>query len=78
MVGQNARGQWVVQELRGARGGLFVDRLSALRYVRSEGGDRRQLAVMVSGVFDLDVSKAPEGPATRPLPAAQTAQRDVA
>jgi hypothetical protein len=78
MVGQNARGHWVVQDLRSARGGLFVDRVSALRYVRSEGGGRRQLTVMVSGAFELDMGKTPEGSTPRPLPAVQAAHRDVA
>jgi hypothetical protein len=68
----------VVQELRGARGGLFVDRFSALRYVRSESGDGRQLAMMVGGVFDLDMSKILARPTAPLFPAAQTGARGVA
>jgi len=58
MIGQDGGGNWVVQDLSGIRGGLFVDRASALRYVGSENGDCRQVVVMVSGVFELDMTKA--------------------
>jgi glutamate 5-kinase len=56
MVGRDRRGNWVVQEQKGMRGGLFVDREAALRYVRSENGFRAQAVVMVSGDFELDVN----------------------
>jgi len=56
MVGQDQRGNWVVQEPKGMRGGLFVNREAALRYVRSENGFRPQAVVMVSGDFELDVN----------------------
>ena len=56
MVGQDRRGNWVVQEQKGMRGGLFVNREAALRYVRSENGFRPQAVVMVPGVFELDMS----------------------
>jgi len=57
MMGQDSRGNWVVQDQSGARGGLFVDRAEALRYVRSENGSRPQAVVMVSGVLELDMSR---------------------
>jgi hypothetical protein len=41
MVGQDRRGNWVVQEQKGMRGGLFVNREAALRYVRAENGFSR-------------------------------------
>ncbi len=40
------------------RGGLFVDRAQALRFVRSENGNRPQAFVAVSGVFELDMARA--------------------
>jgi hypothetical protein len=58
MIGQDGGGNWVVQDLSGVHGGLFIDRASALRYVGSEGGDCRQVVVMVSGVFELDMTRA--------------------
>jgi hypothetical protein len=57
MVGQDRRGNWVVQEQKGMRGGLFVNREAALRYVRSENGFKPQAIVMVSGDFELDVNR---------------------
>jgi hypothetical protein len=56
MVGQDRRGNWVVQDKRGMRGGLFVNCEAALRYVRSENGFKPQAVVMVSGGFELEMS----------------------
>ena len=56
MVGQDRRGNWVVQDKKGMRGGLFVNREAALRYVRSENGFKPQAVVMVSGGFELEMS----------------------
>lgn len=55
MIGQNSRGQWVVQDLSGLRGGLFVDRAQALRYIRFENGNRPHAFVAISGAFELDM-----------------------
>jgi hypothetical protein len=55
MVGPDHHGNWVVQEQNGMRGGLFVDRDAALRFVRSENGRRSQAFIMVSGFFELDM-----------------------
>jgi hypothetical protein len=57
-VGRDSHGNWVVQDPRGVRGGLFVDRDQALRFVRAENGNRPQEFVMVGGVLELDMSKA--------------------
>jgi hypothetical protein len=48
-----------VQDDRGLCGGLFVDRAQALRFAMLENGSRPQAVVMVPGVFELDVNKAP-------------------
>jgi hypothetical protein len=56
MIGQDRRGNWVVQDQKGVRGGLFVDRAAALRFVRFENGDRPQAVVMVSDGLELDLS----------------------
>ena len=60
MVGQDRRGNWVVRDPRGIRGGLFVDRTAALRFVRSETGDQPQAVVMVSAGLELDLSRKPD------------------
>jgi hypothetical protein len=59
MIGQDDRGNWVVQDLKGICGGLFVNREAALRYVRAENGHRPQAVVMVSGVLELDMTRMP-------------------
>jgi hypothetical protein len=56
MIGQDSRGNWVVQDKTGARGGLFVDRAEALRYVRSESA--RHALVTVVGCLELDIPAA--------------------
>ena len=63
MVGQDHRGNWVVQDQKGTRGGLFVNRDAALRFVRSENGSKPQAVVMVSGSFELDMSRNAVAPA---------------
>ena len=57
MVGQDRRGNWVVRDQTGMRGGLFVNREAALRYVRSENGFKPQAVVMVSGGFELVINR---------------------
>ena len=63
MVGQDQRGNWVVQDQKGTRGGLFVNRDAALRFVRSENGFKPQAVVMISGDFELDMSRNATAPA---------------
>jgi hypothetical protein len=57
LIGQNSRGGWVVQDPRGLRGGLFVDRAEALRFAMFENGNRSQAVIMVPVVFELDMSR---------------------
>jgi hypothetical protein len=59
MIGQDGRGNWVVQDKSGIRGGLFVDRAEALRYVRFENGSQTPAVVVVSGILELDLSRKP-------------------
>ena len=59
MIGQNDRGNWVVRDQTGIRGGLFVNRESALRFVRAENGYRPQAVVMISGILELDMGRNP-------------------
>jgi len=57
MIGQDNHGNWVVQDRNGVRGGLFVDRAQALRFVRSETGNRFPAFVNVSGIFELKIPR---------------------
>jgi hypothetical protein len=54
MIGQDGRGNWVVRDETGIRGGLFVDRVEALRYIRSESG----ASVMAAECLELDIPAA--------------------
>ena len=54
MIGQDSRGNWVVRDKSGTRGGLFVDRTEALRYIRSESADNA--LVTVAGCLELDIA----------------------
>ena len=59
MIGQDSRGNWVVQDQSGARGGLFIDRTEALKFARSENGNQPHAVVMVSGILELDMAGRP-------------------
>ena len=59
MVGQDRRGNWVVQDPRGNCGGLFVDRDAALWFVRAENGYQAPAVVIVSGNLELNISPNP-------------------
>jgi hypothetical protein len=54
LIGQDSRGNWVVQDKAGTRGGLFVDRGEALRYIRLESA--RYALVTVASCLELDMS----------------------
>jgi hypothetical protein len=56
LIGQDSRGNWVVQDQRGLRGGLFVSQATARKFALFENGDRPELVVMVPGVLELDLS----------------------
>jgi hypothetical protein len=56
MIGQDSHDNWVVRDQSGLRGGLFVGRAEALRYVRDEAGNHPRAIVMVNGAFELDTS----------------------
>lgn len=58
MIGQDSRRHWVVEDKNGTRGGLFVDRIQALRYIKSENGNRPQAFVTVAGVLELGITRS--------------------
>ena len=57
LLGQNRQGNWVVQDQRGLCGGIFVNRIEALRFAMFENGNRPQGVLMVPGVFELDMNR---------------------
>jgi hypothetical protein len=46
-----------VQDQRGLRGGLFINRAEAIRFAMFENGRRPQAIVMVPGVIELDMTR---------------------
>jgi hypothetical protein len=58
-IGKDSHGHWVVQDQRGLRGGLFVDRAEALKFAMFENGNRPQAVIMVPGVLELDINMPP-------------------
>ena len=62
LIGKNSRGNWVVQDQQGLRGGLFIGRAEALRYAMFENGNRPQAAIMVLGVLELNTGGHPLAP----------------
>jgi hypothetical protein len=78
MVGQDHSGNWVVQDQDGIRGGLFVSRDAAFRFVRSENGYRQQAVVVVSGAFELDMTRNGGKPSHGDVAAGPADQRRIA
>ena len=58
-IGKNRRGQWVVQNQSGLRGGLFVSRAEAMKFAMFENGNRPQAVIMVPDILELDMSGKP-------------------
>jgi hypothetical protein len=57
MIGRNSRGNWVVRDQFGLRGGLFINRAEALRFALFENGRRLQAVLMVPGTLELDLDR---------------------
>ena len=56
-IGRDSHGNWVVQDEQGICGGLFINRVEALRFAMFENGNRPQAVIMVPGVFELDMNR---------------------
>ena len=59
MIGRDSSGHWVVQEPGGTRGGLFVSRGEALKFVKNENAVHLHAVVWVGGILELNASFAP-------------------
>jgi hypothetical protein len=70
LIGQDSRGCWVVCEQNGRRGGLFINRAEALRYIRSENENHPCRTVTVPGVLELKIggTKKPLDPTPSATP----------
>ena len=78
MIGQDSRGNWVVRDQSGLRGGLFVGRAEALRYARDEAGNHPRAVVMVNGAFEFDTSGMSRPPMLQQFGAEEGRARRVA
>jgi hypothetical protein len=54
LLGQNARGLWVVRENTGKKAGLFVSREAALRFAQLESSDKHFAIVHVNDGLEFD------------------------
>ncbi len=78
MIGQDSHSNWVVRDQSGLRGGLFVGRAEALRYISDETRNHPRAIVMVSGNFELDTSGTRRAPMLHHLSAEEGRVRRVA
>ena len=58
LVGMDRSGNWIVRNLSGKRGGLFVSRAAALRYAQLEFGHGELPIVVITGNLEFDMSAA--------------------
>jgi hypothetical protein len=54
-IGRNRNGRWVVRDGAGRCGGIFVDRVQAIKFAMFENGCHPEAAIMVPGVLELDL-----------------------
>lgn len=54
LLGQNARGLWVIRENTGRKAGVFMSRQAALRFARLESPDEHFAVVHVNDVVEFD------------------------
>jgi hypothetical protein len=74
LLGRNRAGQWVVQDEAGMWGGIFVDRIAALKFAMSENG-RPQAVIMVPHLLELDIKAPSKRPVTEAAQAPGAPQR---
>ena len=56
LIGRDRSGHWVVQDRQHRFGGLFVNRMQALKFALFENGDQPQAVIMVPGTLELETS----------------------
>jgi hypothetical protein len=78
LIGRDSRGNWVVRNPSGTRGGYFVDRNEALRFALFENGRRPQAVIMVPDVLEFDFGADTHARPPLPADAKPAAQRRAA
>jgi len=56
MVGRDSKGNWVVQGPHGKYGGLFLNRVAALKFAMFENG-APHAAVMVPDILEINMTQ---------------------
>jgi phosphopantetheinyl transferase len=69
LIGRDIRGNWVVKEESGKRGGIFVDEASAIRYAVTENRGHRDAISMASEPLDLMIGNTLPDQQVKPEPA---------
>jgi hypothetical protein len=77
-VGRDSGGNWVAQEKSGARGGLFVNRAGALKFVKFETANHPHAVVWANDVLELNTSAALAKPSEEPMPDSLQRERRAA
>jgi hypothetical protein len=72
LIGKDWRGNWVVRDREGLRGGLFVGRAEALKFAIFENGNRPETVVLVPGMLDLTMNMASSKRRSGPSAAVRT------
>ena len=65
-IGRDSNGNWVVQDQQRLCGGLFADRVQAVKFAMFENGNCPQAVIMVPGILELDMSNKSHAPAHPP------------
>ncbi len=55
-IGKNKHGQWVVRQQHGLYGGLFVNRVAAIRYALFENGRHPETIVELSRPIEFNAT----------------------
>jgi hypothetical protein len=58
-IGKDSCGNWVVQEHCGLFGGLFANRIDAVRYALFENGHHPERIIELPTIIELDMNSQP-------------------
>jgi hypothetical protein len=58
-IGKDSCGNWVVQEHCGLFGGLFANRIDAVRYALFENGHHPEKIIELPTIIELDMNSRP-------------------
>jgi hypothetical protein len=59
LLGQDSSGHWVVQDEQRLWGGIFFDRVEAVKFAMFEPSGQPRAVILVPGIFELDMGEVP-------------------